>query len=153
MTNPQKRAKRLMDAENAAARAKDLTMQLLTFARGGAPVKKVIYLRYLIREAALFAIHGSTVNCKFVLADGLWPVVADGGQISQVLHNLVINAVQSMPQGGKLTIRAENLDPAPGGDRYVKVAIADTGSGIPAELCKPYRLEELSKVLKDLQFS
>jgi signal transduction histidine kinase/ActR/RegA family two-component response regulator len=134
MTNPHKLANRLTDAENAAARAKDLTMQLLTFARGGAPVKKVIYLRYLIREAALFAIHGSSIRCDLVLTDDLWPVVADGGQISQVLHNLVLNAVQAMPQGGKLTVRARNIEPSPEGGRCIEISIADTGTGIPVDL-------------------
>lgn len=134
MENPQQLAKRLANAEQATSRAKDLTMQLLTFARGGAPVKKVIYLRYLIREAALFALQGSSIGCEFVLADDLWPVMADAGQLSQVLHNLVLNAVQAMPHGGTVTIRARNVEPPPGGKRGVEIAIADTGSGIPAEL-------------------
>ncbi|MBN2644283.1 MAG: response regulator [Desulfuromonadaceae bacterium] len=134
MSNPQKLAKRLTDAEAAATRAKDLSMQLLTFARGGAPIKKVIYLKYLIREAAQFAIHGTTVSCEFFLADDLWPVMADSGQISQVLHNLALNAVQATPEGGKLTIRAQNVAPPPGGTRWVEVALADTGTGIPADL-------------------
>ena len=133
IATPQKLAKRLAAAETAAARAKDLTIQLLTFARGGAPVKKVTFLKYLIREAALFATHGTSVSCEFSLADDLWPVMADSGQISQVLHNLVLNAVQAMPDGGKLTIRAQNVDPVPGRDRCVEVSIADSGAGIPED--------------------
>ena len=134
MTNPEKLVKRLADAETAAVRAKDLTLQLLTFARGGAPVKKVIYLKYLIKEATQFAIHGTTVSCEFFLADDLWPVMADSGQVSQVLHNLALNAVQTMPEGGKLTIRAQNVAPPPGESRCVEVAVADTGAGIAADL-------------------
>jgi PAS domain S-box-containing protein len=128
-----KTAKRLIEAENAASRAKDLTQQLLTFARGGEPVKKVIEAGALLKEAAGFAIHGSTVRCEFALADGLWPVEVDEGQLSQVIHNLVINAVQAMPDGGTITIGAENLSSVPEGQRCVRIFVADNGTGIPEE--------------------
>ena len=126
----EKTAKRLIEAENAASRAKDLTQQLLTFARGGEPVKKVIEAGALLKEAAGFAIHGSTVRCEFALADGLWPVEVDEGQLSQVIHNLVINAVQAMPDGGTITIGAENLSSVPEGQRCVRIFVADNGTGI-----------------------
>jgi PAS domain S-box-containing protein len=132
--NTEKVTKRLEDAENAAARAKDLTQQLLTFARGGDPVKKNIKLGGLLKEGAGFAIHGSAVKCEFVLADNLWPVQADEGQLSQVIHNLVLNAVQAMPNGGTITIAANNADFPPGGKRFVEISVADTGTGIPAHL-------------------
>jgi PAS domain S-box-containing protein len=129
----EKTAKRLADAESAASRAKDLTRQLLTFARGGEPVKKVIEAAALLREAAGFAIHGSTVKCEFALAEGLWPVEVDEGQLSQVIHNLVINAVQAMPDGGIITIGAENFSTIPEGQRCVRIFVADNGSGIAAQ--------------------
>jgi len=123
--------KRLEEAENAIARAKDLTQQLLTFARGGEPVKKIIDVRGLLREAADFALHGSSVSCEFALGDDLWPVEADEGQLSQVIHNLVLNAVQAMPEGGTVTISAANVSSAQTGKRFINIAVADTGSGIP----------------------
>jgi len=132
--NPEKVAKRLEEAENAAARAKDLTQQLLTFARGGDPVKKNIRVGSLLKEAAGFAIHGSAVKCKFVLADNLWPVQADEGQLSQVIHNLVLNAVQAMANGGTITVVAKNVDSLPEGKRFVEISVADTGTGIPGHL-------------------
>jgi PAS domain S-box-containing protein len=128
-----KTAKRLAEAENAASRAKDLTQQLLTFARGGEPVKKVIEAGALLKEAAGFAIHGSTVRCEFALADGLWPVDVDEGQLSQVIHNLVINAVQAMPDGGIITIGAENCGSIPEGKRCMRISVADNGTGIPEQ--------------------
>jgi PAS domain S-box-containing protein len=134
INNPQKLTNRLAEAEAAATRAKDLTMQLLTFASGGAPVKKPIYLRSLLREAVLLANQSSSVSCEFVMADDLWPVTADEGQISQVIHNLTINAVQAMPQGGTLTVRARNTDLPAAGKRCVDIEIGDSGAGIPAHL-------------------
>jgi PAS domain S-box-containing protein len=134
LQNPEKVAKRMEDAENAAVRAKDLTQQLLTFARGGDPVKKNIRVNSLLKEAAGFAIQGSAVKCEFALADNLWPVQADEGQLSQVIHNLVLNAVQAMPTGGKIAIVANNADSPAEGKRFVEITVADTGSGIPEHL-------------------
>ena len=131
--NTEKTAKRLIEAENAASRAKDLTQQLLTFARGGEPVKKVIEAGALLKEAAGFAIHGSSVRCEFALADDLCPVEVDEGQLSQVIHNLAINAVQAMPDGGTITIGAENFSSMPEGQRCVRISVADTGTGIPEQ--------------------
>jgi PAS domain S-box-containing protein len=131
---PEKVAKRLEDAEHAAARAKDLTQQLLTFARGGDPVKKNIKLSGLLKEAAGFAIHGSAVKCEFVLGDNLWPVQADEGQLSQVIHNLVLNSVQAMPNGGTITIAANNAVFVPEENRFVEIYVADSGTGISEHL-------------------
>jgi PAS domain S-box-containing protein len=130
MHDKEKTEKRLAEAENAAFRARDLTQQLLTFARGGEPVKKVIEAGALLKEAAGFAIHGSSARCEFSLPDGLWPVEVDEGQLSQVIHNLVINAVQSMPDGGTITIGADNISSIPGGQKSVRIYVADNGAGI-----------------------
>jgi PAS domain S-box-containing protein len=131
--NPEKTAKRLVEAENAASRAKDLTQQLLTFARGGEPVKKVVEVGALLKEAAGFAIHGSSVKCEFSLASDLWPLEVDEGQLSQVIHNLVINAVQAMPDGGTITLGADNFNSIPEGQRCVRISVTDTGTGIPEQ--------------------
>jgi len=122
---------RLTQTENAAARAKDLTQQLLTFARGGEPVKQIVRLESLLRETAVFACHGSTVRCAFKVADDLWPVHADEGQLFQVINNLVLNAVHAMPGGGVVTVGAENDDSKREGKRSVKICVADCGDGIP----------------------
>ena len=127
--NPEAVAKRLEDAEHAITRATDLTKQLLTFARGGEPIKKVVDVNELLRESARFVLHGSNVDCKFDLADDLWPVEADEGQLAQVIHNLILNGVQAMPQGGTVTVRAEKVHPSPE-ERFVKISITDSGIGI-----------------------
>jgi len=101
----------LDEAEKAAVRARDLTQQLLTFARGGKPVKKLVNIAALIKESAAFALRGSNVKLELSLPDDLWAAQADEGQISQVINNLVINADEAMPSGGILKIEAGNLVP------------------------------------------
>ena len=127
----------LNDAEKAGIRAKDLTQQLLTFSRGGAPVKKSTLLPSIIRDSADFVLRGSISKCLFSIPDELWPVHADEGQISQVIQNLVINADQAMPKGGVISITARNKvikegeNPRLGSGRYVEITISDSGVGIP----------------------
>jgi CheY-like chemotaxis protein/two-component sensor histidine kinase len=129
----------LQAAEKAALRARDLTQQLLTFARGGEPVRAAVQLDVIIREMTVFALHGSSVRPHYDIAPDLWPADADKGQIGRVVQNLVINAVQAMPQGGSLQIIVRN-DPQPDATRpglaagdYIKIAISDTGQGIRPE--------------------
>jgi nitrogen-specific signal transduction histidine kinase/ActR/RegA family two-component response regulator len=129
----------LGDSETACRRARDLTRQLLTFSRGGAPIRKTASATALIREAASFALRGSEATCEIVPVEGLWPVKVDEGQMNQVLSNLLINADQAMPDGGTISVGTENVtvdDGAAGplkpGD-YVKVTIRDRGVGIPPE--------------------
>jgi PAS domain S-box-containing protein len=128
------------EAELAAQGATGLARQLLTFAKGGAPIKKVLDLGRLLRDAAGFVLRGSGASCEFDLAEGLWPVEADPGQMEQVVHNLALNAAQSMGGGGAVRIRAANAEMPQG--RYVEVAVADQGTGIPendlAHVFEPY---------------
>ncbi len=131
----------LKAAESAATRAVELTGQLLTFARGGEPVKKVIAIGALINESMTLMLRGSKVKGEVEYRADLWCVEADPGQISQVLNNIIINAVQAMPDGGSLSITAENCPVREGaisalspGD-YVCVSLADNGPGMePATL-------------------
>ncbi len=124
------------EAERAALKAKDLTQQLLTFAKGGEPIREAVHLEEVIREMTGFALHGSNVRAEFNLADDLWLADVDKGQIGRVVQNLVINAAQAMPEGGRVHISATNeaLDRGlrrklrPG--RYVRIQIKDTGVGI-----------------------
>ncbi len=118
-------------AEKATLRAKDLTQQLLTFARGGAPVKKTITLHGIIRDSAEFVCHGTRVTCRLELPDNLLMVEADEGQLSQVIQNLVINATQAMPEGGNIEITARNVSVSQG--RFIKISVTDTGTGISPE--------------------
>jgi CheY-like chemotaxis protein/two-component sensor histidine kinase len=129
-------ARSVRSAEKAALRARDLTQQLLSFAKGGDPVRAAIQLEAIVREMATFALHGSQVKAHYDLAPDLWPADADKGQIGRVVQNLVINAVQAMPHGGSLRITARN-DPHPEPDQpglapgnYIQIAISDSGEGI-----------------------
>ena len=130
----------LGNAEKASVRAAELTRQLLTFAKGGAPVKKRTAMGRLVQESAELAIRGANVRCVFAIPAGLWPCEVDEGQIHQVVNNLVINATQAMPDGGVITVTLENIriaeDPLfllkPGS--YLKIAVRDEGSGMAREL-------------------
>ncbi len=129
----------LAEAEKAAVSAKELTQQLLTFAKGGAPIRKPMRLHDLMREACQFVLHGSNVQCDYALASDAWPVEADRSQIRQILNNLVLNSRQAMPHGGKMEVCMENtvlsagsMPPLPAG-KYVKISVRDHGPGINSE--------------------
>jgi signal transduction histidine kinase len=125
-------------AEKAAQQTADVTQQLLTFAKGGAPVKQLMRLAPLLQETVQVALADSNVHCDFALTEELWPVEADRNQIKQVIHQLVRNAAQAMPQGGTLRLQTVNVlggtsaFPPPRGP-YIRISITDQGSGIAAE--------------------
>lgn len=134
--------KSLNSIEEMVSKAADLTRQLLTFSKGGAPIKKTMKLKNLLHDNAEFALRGSKSRCIFSIPDNLWPVAVDAGQISQVISNLIINADQAMINGGLLRLKAENivLDemhhlPLPPG-KYIKLTIKDQGEGIAKENLK-----------------
>ncbi|MBF0259098.1 MAG: response regulator [Desulfamplus sp.] len=127
------------DVEAATHRAKDLTHQLLTFAKGGAPIKKIISIDGIIRESAKFVARGSNVRIIFNEPVDLKSTSADQGQISQVIQNLVLNAVQAMPEGGEISIDTANIEvqeedgmPIKPGS-YIKITIQDNGMGISSK--------------------
>jgi PAS domain S-box-containing protein len=124
---------RLEECENAAMRASELTRQLLTFARGGEPVKRAVNTSRLIQESLSFGLRGSNVNGVLELVDDLWAIDADEGQINQVFNNLLINATQAMPNGGTVTVSAENRTCNITSERSVRISVRDTGVGIPGE--------------------
>ena len=130
-------ATQLEQAANATLRARDLTQQLLTFARGGAPVREAAHIAEIVRESARFALHGSNVDCELVIPSDLQPADVAVGQISQVLNNLLINADQAMPGGGTIRLVCRNRQvqmgtrlAVPAGD-YVEISVQDQGVGIP----------------------
>ena len=108
--------------------ATNLTKQLLTFARGGDPIKETLSIGEALTETALFSTRGSNAKLRTDIAPDLWPVEADKGQLSQVISNLIINALQAMPGGGIVTLSAENV--RTGGGRYVHITVRDQGVGI-----------------------
>jgi signal transduction histidine kinase len=126
----------LGDGETAAQRGREITRQLLAFARGDAPVRRRVSVAKVVGEAVGLALGGSNVEGRLRLPDGLWPVLADEGQLAQAFDGLLLHARQAMPGGGVVEVAAENAvvadrpgPPRPG--RYVEVTVADRGAGIP----------------------
>lgn len=132
----------LSRAEKAVDRAADLAKRLLVFAKGGLPVKKNISLQYLIQETLSLSLSGTNVQGVVVIPEPLQVVEADEGQVSQSLHNIILNAVQAMPEGGVLSVRGENITLGHGAlaglppGAYVRLTITDTGCGIAEENLK-----------------
>ena len=130
----------LKQAESAADRARALTGQLLTFARGGAPVKSRKRIAPLLVDGVSFLARDSSVACTTDIPDDLWPVNIDESQIGQVLHHLVSNALEAMPTGGTLEVRGENIGVTAGDGKplapgnYVRISFTDSGHGIPASI-------------------
>jgi PAS domain S-box-containing protein len=126
----------LVEAEKASVRAGELAHQLLTFARGGEPVKKIVSLKHLVVEAISLVLRGSNVKGVVNIPDSIHALNADEGQISQVFNNIIINAAQSMPGGGTLSVSADNVLLAddnifglsPG--TFTRIIFSDQGCGI-----------------------
>ncbi|MBN2143610.1 MAG: PAS domain S-box protein [Candidatus Aureabacteria bacterium] len=127
-------------SEKEIVKARELSVQLLTFAKGGSPVKKFSSIQALLEKAVPFICSGSQTRPVFSFPHDLWNVYMDESQIHQVIQNLVINAIQTMPEGGDLEIQSQNfiagtgMPPLSDGNRYVKTTLLDHGQGIPHEI-------------------
>lgn len=131
--------KRLTDAEEATIKGKELTYRLLAFSKGGESLKRVVSLKEIIRDSAGLTLSGSNIKCTFSFPDDLKKVEINEDEIGQVIHNIVQNAKEAMPQGGRIEIRADNIVlgsgetiPLPEGE-YVKISVKDHGHGISEE--------------------
>ncbi len=119
----------LDDTATACQRAVFLSSQLLTFAKGGAPVRRLVSVAQLLMDAVHLARAGAQTSIEVSIPDDLRCAEVDPGQIGQVLHNILLNARQAMPEGGIIEVRAENL-----ADAHVRISILDYGYGIPADV-------------------
>ncbi|MBF0232588.1 MAG: PAS domain-containing protein [Desulfamplus sp.] len=129
----------LSDALEGAKQAQNLTHQLLTFAKGGEPIKKVCDINALLEETGKFVTSGAKSRFDFKPTADLWTAEIDSGQINQVISNLIINADQAMPNGGIITVKTENTDiqtdsglPLAEGP-YIRITVEDQGIGIQAK--------------------
>ncbi len=139
---------RLVETEKASNKAKDLTHQLLTFSQGGAPVKSTVSLVKLIEDSVTFTLSGTKVRPDLHLDRDTWAVELDESQMSRVIHNIVVNAIQAMPDGGILKVKTSNLSSEDVSTlplkpkRFVLVKFEDNGKGIPqkvlANIFDPY---------------
>lgn len=125
-------------AEAALERAKNLAAQLLTFARGGEPVRSAVPLSPLLQDAAALVFKDTPTNFRLVLADDLAPVHGEPAQIFQIFHNLLLNAAQAIAPGGCVTVTARSHPTPPGHPAPsiagLQVTVHDTGPGIPADI-------------------
>ena len=131
----------LREAEKALNMAVNLTNQLLTFSKGGQPVKQHIKPAPLVENSLRFALSGSNSNYSISVMEGLWDIDADGGQLVQVIHNIVFNATEAMAGGGTVNISMSNVETSskniaglPEGNNFVRLDIQDTGTGIPDQI-------------------
>jgi PAS/PAC sensor hybrid histidine kinase (EC 2.7.3.-) len=129
----------LEEAGKAVLQSRDLTHQLLTFSKGGTPVKETVSITELFESATKVVLSGSNVRHELIIPEGLWHIEADRGLLSQVISNIIINADQAMPEGGNIKILAENINgvekdslPLQEG-RYIKITVEDLGTGIAQE--------------------
>jgi PAS domain S-box-containing protein len=132
--------KRLSDAEQVCEKASELSKRLITFATGGEPLRKTTSIADVITETAPAMLRHSPATLSIELPSDLHAVAIDEGQMKQVINNLVLNAIEAMPDGGNLSVRGRNVHitakdslPLPEGE-YVKISFQDTGAGIPAEI-------------------
>lgn len=130
----------LWEAEAAAVRAQKLTRQLITFSKGGEPVRKTVNIEKPTREAAMFVLTGANVVAEFDIPKDLWMVKVDPGQVEQAVSNLVINARHAMPEGGKVYLSLRNVEAAEAERRgslavpHVELRVRDEGVGIPEHI-------------------
>ena len=129
----------LTDVENSSKQARGLTQQLLTFSKGGNPIKQVCDINAILKNSSALSIRGAKSKCEFALSSNLWPAEVDDSQLSQVFNNLIINANQAMPNGGSIRVSTENVTVGSELNRtlptgqYIMVSIEDSGIGIPQE--------------------
>lgn len=138
-TNPgEKIYEILLEAEKACIRSRDLTQQLLTFSKGGLPIKKINFIEDFVKESAEFLLRGLNIKFIFECDENVLPVEFDSGQINQVVNNIIINAIQAMPDGGILKIKIKNEIISNSNimrdGNYVLLSFSDTGLGIKNEI-------------------
>ncbi|MCP5006324.1 MAG: PAS domain S-box protein [Planctomycetes bacterium] len=127
---------RLTTIEKATLLSRKLTNQLITFSKGGTPIKKMVAITAVIEDAISLSLRGTNVTCCPTIPNDIWPVEIDAEQITQVINNLIINADQAMPNGGAIHIRVENVTikkqvvPLLKSGTYIKIMVEDEGIGI-----------------------
>ncbi len=140
---------RLDEAEKASERARDLTQQLLTFSKGGKPLKKTVSVGQIVRDSARFALGGSNAKCEFSIADDVWPVDVEEGQMGQVVNNLVIND-QAMPERGVIRIDPGAKGIVSSGYPHDAVISNFREFGFSGVVAKPYKMKELGRALHEV---
>jgi two-component system, cell cycle sensor histidine kinase and response regulator CckA len=133
---------RLVSAEEHCMKAKALTRKLLMYSRGGSPQRKTASIATVVRDTVSFSLSGKNINCRFEFPDDLWPAQIDESQMHQVVHSLVSNAAEAMPQGGTIEVGAQNVDltadqvPPLKAGHYIQWYVRDHGVGISQEHMK-----------------
>jgi len=139
LNHADKEYKWLSDAEESCRHAKELSYKIITFSKGGSPIKEPVYIAEILKEVIDSLLNGSNINTEFVIPEDLYIIDADKNQIREVMKNLVINAKEAMTDGGVLKVQIENIisgekvEPFLKDREYLKISISDTGKGISKE--------------------
>ena len=129
----------LKDAEEACIKAKELTARLITFSKGGDPVKKMMSIDNLLKDTIISASSGSNLKSNISITDAIRQVNIDDNQIKQVVRNIFVNAKEAMDDNGQLKVSCENIDIPQEGlltlnqGKYIKISFEDQGRGISKE--------------------
>ena len=129
----------LEEAEKACIKAKELTARLITFSKGGDPVREICSIMGLLKDAIASTLKGTGIEYEFFIDDDIRKVNIDKYQIRQVIYNIIVNAKEAMNDRGQLKITCSNVDIKQKANqilaqgKYIKITIKDQGSGISNE--------------------
>ena len=127
----------LTNSEESCNYAKELSSMLITFAKGGEPLKEPVLISEMVKEKANLLLDNTNIDCEFEFPENLYPVKVDKMQMKQVIRGLVANAIESMDGEGVIRITAENVsikdDPILKDENYLKISVTDNGIGIAEE--------------------
>ena len=140
--SPQKILSKMDNMEKSVMQAKELTCQLLSYAREGLPSEEVVSIGQLMQDITRFTLSGTSATSEIKLGNNLPQVKANRSQMAQIINNLLINAVQAMPDGGKIEIEVDKVEKgefieevSSFADKvYLKFSVIDEGKGISLDI-------------------
>ena len=129
----------LVEAQKASIQTKELTARLITFSKGGGPIKETVSIGNLVKDSVNSSLKGSDIDARFSIPEDISPVEVDEEQMKQVIRNIITNAQEAMAGQGTINVTHENVNIVEKDTltlrkgKYVKISLKDQGPGIPEE--------------------